>query len=411
MTNLERWRYYLKDLESPDLFIDWVFFTMISSTLQRRVWLFDDTFKLFPNMFVMLIGPPACGKSRVIAQMAEIIKAPKLRMFDKVLQKMVPTIPYSADCITQEALTKFIAKDCQRVLEYKNSKDKKVVGSHYSLCFMIEELGVLLRKNTDNIVNMLNQFYDSRDYTYKTKHQGEDKISNICVNIIAGTTPSFIQEAFSDKIISQGFTSRAVLVYEKKPRFLRQFPGISDEQVKVKKEIVEHVNKLSLIAGPVRFSDEALAYHKDLYESGALTEKKINTDYRLDTYYSRKNAHVLKLSTVIHFSHRTDSMVVEKKSIDEALKLLAKTELNMHEAYVTSGRNVLAEITKRVLQYIIDGHNGVKYKKLWLVFINDATKQEIDQCLEFLTVTDQIVCESGIYFARVRKTLPDTHYV
>ena len=78
MTNIEKWRYFLKDLESPDLFIDWGFYSMISTALQRRVWLFPDTFTLYPNLFVLLVGPPAAGKSRVISQVSEHIKNPVL---------------------------------------------------------------------------------------------------------------------------------------------------------------------------------------------------------------------------------------------------------------------------------------------------------------------------------------------
>ena len=74
MTNIEKWRHFLKDLESPDIFIDWGFYSMLATALQRRVWLYPDTFTLYPNLFTMLVGPPAAGKSRVISQVSEFIK-------------------------------------------------------------------------------------------------------------------------------------------------------------------------------------------------------------------------------------------------------------------------------------------------------------------------------------------------
>ena len=46
MTNIEKWRHFLKDLESPDMFVDWGFYSMIATALQRRVWLYPDTFTL-----------------------------------------------------------------------------------------------------------------------------------------------------------------------------------------------------------------------------------------------------------------------------------------------------------------------------------------------------------------------------
>ena len=69
------------------------------------------------------------------------------------------------------------------------------------------------------------------------------------------------------------------MIFGDGPRFLRQFPGIDDEQKKLKKDLVEHLKTLCDIAGPVKFTDEAEAYHKEVYESGKLTQEVVNKDY------------------------------------------------------------------------------------------------------------------------------------
>ena len=393
MTNIEKWRHYLKDLESPDLFIDWGFYSMIATALQRRVWLYPDTFTLYPNLFVMLVGPPAAGKSRVISQVSEFIKhqtlIEKIPLKKKNEVKVKPYYPISADTITQEALIRYIVKECGRDFTYKRD-GKDIKSAHFSVGFMIEELGVLLRKNTENIVNMLNQFYDSRDFSYKTKHQGTDVIKNVCVNMLGGTTPSFIREAFSDKIISQGFTSRVIMIYGSGPRFLRQFPGVDDEQKQMKEDVINHLKNLHKMGGPLSFTEEAEEYHRQVYESGKLTQEVVNKDHRLETYYGRKNVHLLKMSMIMHFADQATSSVIEKPTVERALRFLAHTEARMHEAYVTAGRNILAEAQRRLMQHIIDAKDVVKWKKLWVTFIDDMNKDELEQCLEFLLATDQI---------------------
>jgi hypothetical protein len=416
MTNIEKWRYFLKDLESPDLFIDWGFYSMISTALQRRVWLFPDTFTLYPNLFVLLVGPPAAGKSRVISQVSEYIKHPMLidRKPNKKANKVdvKPFFPLSADTITQEALVQYIVKECARDFYYTNDKKQKMRSSHFSVGFMIEELGVLLRKNTDSIVNMLNQFYDSRDYTYKTKHQGTDIIKNVCVNILGGTTPSFIRTAFNDQIISQGFTSRVIMVYGDEPRFLRQFPGINEKQEGCKKDIVEHLKNLADIGGPLKLSDEAAAFHKDVYESGQLTKKTINKDHRLETYYGRKNVHLLKLSMIMHFADGTNSMTIQRSTMERAMRFLAHTEIRMHEAYTVAGRNALAEIQRRICQHIIDkGEAGARFKLLLITFVDDLNQEELRTCLEFLLMTEQVRFDNQTYYALVDKPADATEYL
>jgi energy-coupling factor transporter ATP-binding protein EcfA2 len=403
MTNLEKWRHYLKDIESPDLFIDWGFYNLISTALQRRVWLYPDAMAIFPNIFVLLVGPPASGKSRVISQIADIIKCERLMEPNKEKNTMVPMYPYGADTTTQESLLRMMSKECLRTFKVPDERlggDAKKNRSHFSICFMIEELGVLFRKNSEDMVNMLNQFYDARSYHYKSKHQGEDRISNICVTLIGGTTPMFIREAFSDKIISQGFTSRVIVVYGHEPRFYRQFPGLTDKQQKCREDLIEFLYKIHKVAGEVRLSKEAQEWHKELYESGNLINKRVNRDPRLDNYYGRKNVHLLKTAMLVHFADNM-SMEVSLEDMKRAKKLLTITEHKMHEAFNTIGRNPIGEITKHILRYIIDSESGVRYKKLWLNFVSDITKQELDQVLEFLVTTEQVENNGGWFRSMV----------
>jgi len=403
MTNLEKWRHYLKDMESPDLFIDWGFYSLISATLQRRVWLYPDSMAIYPNIFTLLVGPPAAGKSRVISQITDIIRSERLMEPNKEKNKMVPMLPYGADTTTQESLLRYMRDDCMRTFEVEDTRlggNAKKKRSHYSICFMVEELGVLFRKNSEDMVNMLNQFYDSRSYHYKSKHQGSDNITNLCVTMLAGTTPSFIREAFSDRIISQGFTSRVIVVFGHAPRFFRQFPGLTDEQKQCREDLIEFMVKLHDVSGEVSLSPEASAWHKKLYESGDLSNKRVNKDPRLDNYYGRKNVHMLKAAMLMHFSDKTN-LIISLEDIKRAFKLLAITEHKMHEAFNTVGRNPIGEVTKHILRYIIDSGTGVRYKKLWLNFVSEVSKQELDQVLEFLVTTEQVENNGGWFKANV----------
>ena len=159
-------------------------------------------------------------------------------------------------------------------------------------------------------------------------------------------------------------------------------------------------------------SDEASQYHKDVYESGELTQKAVNKDHRLETYYGRKNVHLLKMSMIMHFADQTESMVIQKETVERAMRFLAHTEVNMHEAYNTVGRNILADIQRRVCQYIInEGKDGVRFKKLLLVFIDDLNADELRICLEFLVTTEQVRFESDHYIALVEKPADPTDYL
>ena len=67
--------------------------------------------------------------------------------------------PHGADTTTQESLLRYMRDDCLRTFEIADERlggNAKRKRSHHSICFMIEELGVLFRKNSEDMVNMLN---------------------------------------------------------------------------------------------------------------------------------------------------------------------------------------------------------------------------------------------------------------
>ena len=78
MTNWDRWQLRLREVTSPQSFIDFGFVYLVSSYLQRRVWTNADHQKLFPNVYIILVGDPGIGKGLVIKPVTEFLKGHKL---------------------------------------------------------------------------------------------------------------------------------------------------------------------------------------------------------------------------------------------------------------------------------------------------------------------------------------------
>lgn len=383
----DNWRLYLEDLESPDLYIDWGFYFLISSCLQRRVWTSQGINAIYPNLFMLLVGPPACGKSRLISMVSDILQDKELLIMSKDKKHTAPIFPYAADSITAEALSQYLAQECTKIFQREDGSDY----IHASCTMLVEELGVFLKKRTEDTVNMLNQLYDARNYRYYTKAKGKDNVQNVCLSLVAGTTPSFIRECFNENLISQGFTSRFVVVYQEQPRFLRQFTGFEDKHMKARAELVQHVKKLSKRCGPIPMSEECAAYHKERYESGSYINNRINSSPKLDMYYARKNIHLQKLALAIQMGKLAESKEITVDSFKQAEKFLAETEIFMHLSYDLTGRNVIHEFTRKLSDYINSKPEGVSHKRVWLDWHSDLKKDELEAALEFLLQTDQIV--------------------
>lgn len=341
----------------------------------------------------MPIGPPATGKGRAMRQGMALLK-------DKVHSRVagdgrvLPTIYVCDGATSLESLYEEINKSTQAV-SYLAGTEKRTVP-HHSIVFLIEELGVLLRKNSEDTVSFLSNAFDCGDVTYKTRHKGKFLTINACANILAATYPEFIRD--NPHIITQGFTSRVIIIYENEKRFKRYYEGTTALQEECYNHLRDHMRKLSTVTcGEVVFSDEAAAYIKEVYPTLDDKTTRINKDIRLDHYYGRKNIHVEKLAMILHFSESYDSNIIEVDCVRRALVELNKVEVRMHEAFKSSGKNLGYEVGQQIVRYLEHEPKGASYKRLLVDFTRDIPKKDFDETLIILQSTDQIHVVEGMF--------------
>lgn len=396
MTNLDRWHLFMRDIESPNCFIDWGFYHLISSALQRRVWMCSDpvdfmpaSYSLFANQFITLVGPPAVGKGRVIAQEASIIKSPGLERPGPTGEKL-SLIPYSPDKTTVEALTRHVAQSVKSLSRKHPADPSKNQAYAYCPCsFLIEELEVLFSEHANDMASVLQHLWDSGHMHYKTKQNGEDKIRNVCVSMIAGTTPKSIRDLMTKKILGKGLMSRMIFVFADEARFYREFRGIDMEQYKAYMELLAHVVNLTKIFGEVVMSPEAKDYHVRFYESGEMAADRINKEPILDDYYGRKNVHWKKLMMALLYADQTESNVITLEMVKRAYSILKENEIRMHESFSVTGNNPLYEVALKLERFLKD-NGSTTHKKLWWELSKDTDKAGFEEIINLLCDTGRI---------------------
>lgn len=412
MPNLmDQWKTYTKDFESPELFIEWSFYSLISSALQRRVWNSNTNTvtglpshnSIFLNQFIVLIGPPASGKSRMIKNVKaacehELNKRTILDSKTKATVMVLDAITCTPDNITFEGLFEFLAKpermDAMTIdVLHSDGSVKQSAYAYNAAAAMLEELGVMFTKNAEDVASVLCQAYDAGNMFRWTKTQGKDKINNICVNFLAGTTTDAIKRMLSNETVAEGLTSRIIFVYAPGPRFLRFSSPSTPQKDDAFIELVKHISKLATeVKGEIVFSPEAQEFIVKHYEAGNLTvHERVNHDKSLDQYFGRKKLHWIKLACVMHFANSDNigSMTVSLATVQEALKLLNRTEVPMHLAFRASGVNQLHEVGEQMIAYLKQ-HGEVGYKRLLFTFSKDVDKAGFDELITVLEITDRI---------------------
>lgn len=422
--NFQKWRVYTAGLASPDNFVNWGFRYVIAAALQRRVWIPSGETKLFPNIYPVLVGPAGVGKGNVIRYVNAILSHHKLKDFkgnagptpieteamgfavqmekEKAAERDNAgkldddplLIPIASDAVTYEALIQTMARSRRSInfVEYseKHGRDMMRIESHSSLAFCLEEMSSLLRKNTESTVNFLLQAYDCGEkYEYRTKHAGVDRVLRLCLNFLAGTTPEFMQEVFDDRLMSQGFSSRAFFIYASKNRKHQFFiPKLTTEQEVSREDIKKHVLELTKLYGQIQLAPETVIWLEEWWKDySEHPEKRASRSAKMDAYYARKNIHVMKVAMATHFGEST-SLEIPQARFEEAMQTLHEEEKTMHLALSFTGTNPLAKMSQKVLDLLRSGMKEFNF--LLIETFSLGGQRELNEVLEYLRSTNQV---------------------
>ena len=434
LSNYEKWRLYTDGLISPDNFIDFGWYFLISAALQRRVWTGPDHQRLYPNIYVIPVAEPGIGKGLVIKQVAELLKFHKLPDpknnghiktltevdraameavaeadykqaqgvnddYDKKKSKKNKSyekpllFPVAADATTYEALVKAVSQSIRRINFYSpnpvSGNQELGVYTHSSISFCLEEISSLIRRRTEDVIHFLIQAYDCGDYIYDTKTQGKDRIKKCCVSFFGGTTPGFLQSTFDDRLLTEGFSSRTFFIFASSNRKSTLWiPDLTKEQKAAYVDIQLHLERLSHLYGRVNVNQEALIELEKWWSESQ--GKKVNTSPKLLPYYSRKNIHFQKLAIAMHFGESTE-MEIPLSTYQRAIGVLEKEEKNMHLSLGIDRSNPLAVPAEKIRKSL--EANGKKSRKEilidhWTELPNGA--DSLDDILSFMEAIGQL---------------------
>ena len=389
----------------------------------------------FPNKYVIFVGPPGVGKGLPINQVILLLKhwkkkdIPRLStsatgLDEKAVEQANMVLetedtksqqkeyqgkakgskelfeplmfPMAADATTYEALTLAVGESFRmcNFVDVKSDGTKKLGWmGHSSLCFVLPELASLFRKRTEDTINYMLGLYDCPlDYEYATLTRGKDRVRRGCLNVLAGTTPSFMQSTFDDKLADEGFNSRTFYIYARENRSNNFFiPALTSEQEMFRNQLLEHIRQLSTLYGNVSVSKETFEYLQNWWDGEEKNkDKRVNKSVKLKPYYSRRNIHVMKLAMAMHFSESLE-MAVSLDTFKRAIAFLEKEEMNMHLAINLQAATPEAKLANKVLESI----NGCR--KDFISILCDVRrfggKNQLMEALDTLESTGEVIQE------------------
>lgn len=307
---------YTEILPSPPLFRKWVAISFVAAAVERKVWVRTMGSDLYPNLYMVLVGPPGIGKGVAIHPAEKILRE-------------VPEIHVGPSDLTAASLIDALNESIRRVIQLN-------AGQPYvefnSLTVISRELGVLIPAWETTLMNLLTDVYDG--FTIDQKRRGKDlriKIPNPQINLLGACTPSYLNEVLPPGAWDQGFLSRTILVYsgDKTPRD----PFAEDANLalttRVHADLLHDLKTIALEFGQMSFTSPAASAIKAWIKGG---QQPAPTHQKLQYYNSRRLAHLLKLCMVSSIS-RSGQKVIGLEHYSEALNWLMEAETYMPDIF------------------------------------------------------------------------------
>lgn len=323
---IEGYLAYTEGIPSPYLFRLWAGISLVSSALERRVWLETKGGALFPNQYIVLVASPGIGKDQAIMPARQILASAKSPLTNKQAFHIAPKSVTKASLIDklEEAKTVFLADGAP--VEY------------HSLSVIVPEFGVLIAAHDVAFLSVLNDIYTNppnMDESRRTLSKDVDIIFPQ-LNILAGGQPSFLAELLPEQAWSMGFTARILLIYSGvAPEFDPFFHSLEEEaKQKVRlanqlRGLILQTNSLAGLYGKVELSVEMIDAVRAWNNAKC---PPIPDHTRLQHYITRRLLHTLKLSIVAAVS-RSGELKVELEDFERAKTWLLDAEKVMPSVF------------------------------------------------------------------------------
>lgn len=342
---IKRYLQYTQNTEPPTLYKEWVAVSTIASVLQRKYKLTWGTITFYPNMYVVLVGPPGrCKKGVAMGFGQNMLRSIGIKI--------------SAESVTREALIRDLAESTSH---YENTTSGKQM-IHSSLTVISKELAVFLGYENKTLMSDLTDWYDCDDkWTYRTKGSGTDEIVGVWLNLIGATTPQLVQSQLPRDAVGGGLSSRIIFVYEDNKEKSVAAPFLSTEEKKMEKKLEEDLEEMYQLKGEVVYDESFLEEYVRWYEQGITLPDEyggrksagVRSDFMtgpLSYYNERRANHVMRLCIVMSASQRQPAL--DKHVLYRAIDLLERTEVKMPKAFGGYGTAVRSEVIHEVLTVV-----------------------------------------------------------
>jgi len=315
---------FTRDLEACPRFKFFTACAIMGALLSNKVWLQRGEEgllpKLFPNIWVILLAPPGRGH-----------KTSTINMGVNCLTQAAPEVRIIADKVTPESLVKALSST-----QFMNEGMIRVGMGPSDATGLIKapELSVFFGRQQYNtgLVSLVTDLYDYREeWTSETIMRGKNVLKNVCISILGGSTPTWLQKMLPEDAFTGGFMSRFVMCEMPAAYFKRKaFPKRSDKGGGWD-HLVEGLRGMLSFGGKIEWSKEVSETYREYYEN-----LLPSGDVQRDAYQEREAEQILKVTMLLTLSQGGMTLKLDHYDLAQKIMTTLMTETEPRIEHLTT---------------------------------------------------------------------------
>ena len=353
---------YTQETEAPREFHLWTGISTIAGALGRKCWIDMGRFTLYPSFYIIFVAPPGIAtKSTTAGIGVELLETTK-------------TATLFQGSITWQAVLDQL-KDGEKLIDIEG---KKFMMS--SLQVFASELGVLLKKEDNSMVDLLVDLWDGKNkIERRTRGGGNTEISRPYLNLIGCTTPAWLSSYAESYMIEGGFFSRTIFVYADEKDRLIPYPD-SAIDVELRTALENDLQRISNLRGSFALTEEAREWGTEWYKELWTNPPENIASERFQSYRSRRQTHLHKVAMVLSAAQGDDRIITLEHMViaEEMLQLAEHHLVTIHESIVSSEKIEAYRLILKTMRRV----TSISKNELFNQLSTRITYQEFTQGLE-----------------------------
>ena len=358
-----------ESIRSPERFRLWTIITTIAAVLERKVWTVTDVNPLYPNLFTMLGGNPASGKTIMTSLSRELLGS-------------IKDMRFGPDSPTKESFWDKLEDSGKLAI---NGMGVPVYSAMYQPA---GEWGDFMSKYDHNFASSLSTIYDNPLIWSAPRRTSKDLLLEApTLNILGAITPAALGDIIPDTAWGQGFTSRIVFVYGVAPAHLvrQMFVKRKDDRLVFIKARLEEIFKTH--HGEFIWEEPAQKAIEHWYN--VLKGAPLPTYGKLVNYNGRRDTHLMKLAMISSVSGERFPYVT-LNDFERACSWLFEAEKEMPNIFRAMIQRSDSGLIQDLAHWMyteyskvdIEKRKPLTEKELWIFMENKSTTDKIPKLIQ-----------------------------